>query len=214
MTFEDRCLRETVRLHSFPEAWLVGTPGHTPEALASETAPAVTCSVVSPLGTRTLRKARVAEFQGLHDVLAADRGRFAARMRNVRVEAPLGDRAVPTDEEGHERGEDRADAKGAHGGARGRPGPHPRDLAAWPRAHGGGTLPEARGAGAVPRPTARRISASALSIVGRSPAPATKAPAGRASTTPPPLASRHLAASATAAARASCPAWAAPQSRR
>ena len=138
MTFQDRCLRETVRLHDFLKVWLVGALERTPEAFAAfETALADPCAVVGPLGTRTEREALVAEFEGLHGVLGADRGRFAVRMRNLRGEALLGEHAVRTDEEWQEHGEDwlgaaddRADARGALDAARGRLGPHPRDLAA------------------------------------------------------------------------------------
>ena len=188
MTFRDRCLQETVRLHDFLKAWLVGALERTPEAFAAfETAPADPCSVVSPLGTRTEREALVVEFEGLHGVLAADRGRFAVRARNIRDEALFGDHAVLTYEEWHEHGEDwlgavddRADARGALGAARDRLGPHPRDLAARARAHGGGALPRVRGARRPP-PTAVDISASTPSIARKSPAPATMARARRRS---------------------------------
>ena len=128
-----------MRLHEFVKVWLVGALERTPEAFAAfETALAHPCAGVSPLGTRTERKALVVEFEGLHGVLGADRGRFAVRARNIRGEALLGDHAVLTYEEWQERGEDwlgaaddRADARGALGAARGRLGSHPRDLAAW-----------------------------------------------------------------------------------
>lgn len=107
MTFEARCLKETARLHDVLEAWLVGALERTPAAFAAfETALADPCTVVSPKGMRTERAALVTEFEGLHGVLAADRGRFAVRVRNARVEARLGDHAVLTYEEWHERGED------------------------------------------------------------------------------------------------------------
>lgn len=109
MTFEDRCARETVRLHDFLEAWLVGALDRTPEVFAAfEAALADPCTVISPLGTRTERQALVAEFEGLHGVLVADRGAFVVAVRGVRTEAVLGDHAVLTYEEWHERGEDRS----------------------------------------------------------------------------------------------------------
>jgi hypothetical protein len=103
------CLQETVRLHDVLEAWLVGALDRTPEVFSAfETALADPCSVVSPLGTRTEREALVAEAEGLHGVLAADRGRFAVRVRNIRGEALLGDHAVLPYEEWRERGGDRS----------------------------------------------------------------------------------------------------------
>lgn len=96
-------LRETAELHRFLQDWLRGVSPRTPEVFARMSgvmAPGL--AVISPLGTVTRTPELLAEFEGLHGVLA---GRpFAVTVENAAHLHSVGDCTLISYEERHDLG--------------------------------------------------------------------------------------------------------------
>lgn len=106
MTFEERCLEETHRLHRWLEAWLTGAAAND-EATFTPFAAAIDpgFEIVSPRGTRTNGSDVIAEIRGAHGAAPAD---LKIWVENAAIAHVAGDHAVMTYEEWHESGAERS----------------------------------------------------------------------------------------------------------